>query len=606
MFPHNIIKSIVLLSLFFVSAFSAYAKDVPVVEKHQLDCGDVFACPDVIKRRVDFWIHVFREWKLDEAVFHHKNHPEIVYSVIKSKEGCRKLEKRRHLKKERKRIQDTLKGIAGSLQAGKELSSYQRKIADQFTYLKPANFRDAAKNVRCQSGNRERFAEALENFHHYQPDILQALNEQGLSNDIQYLPFVESAFNPKALSHVGAAGLWQIMPITGRKLGLRVTNAVDERYDPTKASFAAAKYFRNSTDSLTELANEKSITVSEKAINPFIITSYNYGVTGMKKGIRKVGLDYTRLLTEYKSPRFQTAVKNFYSSFVAARYVAKNSERYFGKLGKNDLAEKVTDVTMKRSTSAKRLASVFSVSKERLKELNPALTRQVWRGKALVPAGYVVHLPFAQHAWQAEVAKLDSLPQERVIPDYIWHKVRRGETACGIARKHRVSCRRLISMNGLNRRATIYAGKRIKIPSGKGGIALISDASSHVVRRGETACGIARKYSVSCQDLLSLNNLNNKSILQIGQQLALVKPAAVEKASQKKTAPSSAQKSPVDQTASVASKNWTMWHKVQKGQTACEIAEQYSVSCKALLSANSLTANSKLRIGQKLTIPGSG
>lgn len=577
---------------------------MPVVENHKLECGDVFSCPEIIKRRVDFWVHVFREWKLDEAVFHHKNYPHIVYSVINSKEGCRRLEKRRHLKKERKRIQGVLNGIASSLQSGKELNAYQQKIADQFTHLKAANFRDAARNIRCQSGNRERFAEALENFHHYQPDILKALSEQGLSEDIQYLPFVESAFNPKALSHVGAAGLWQIMPITGRKLGLRVTNAVDERYDPTMASYAAAKYFRNSTDSLTELANEKGITVSEKAINPFIITSYNYGVTGMKKGIRKVGLDYTRLLTEYKSPSFQTAVKNFYSSFIAARHVAKNSERYFGQLGKNDLSRNVSSLEMKRATSAKRIASVFSVSQERLKELNPALTRQVWRGRALVPAGYTVHLPYEQHAWQTELAKLDSLPQERVIPDYIWHKVRKGETACGIARKHRTSCRKLIAMNNLNRRATIYAGKRIKIPSGKGGIVLDKNAESHIVRRGETACGIARRYSMSCNTLLSINSLNSKSILQIGQQLTLIRPATTQK--QTKSEPNSAVAMNDQNTSPVFNKNWTMWHKVQKGQTACEIAEQYRVSCKALLSTNALTSKSTLRIGQKLKIPASG
>ncbi|MCP4231322.1 MAG: lytic transglycosylase domain-containing protein, partial [bacterium] len=170
-----------------------------------------------------------------------------------------------------------------------------------------------------------------------------------MSEDILYLPFVESAFNPKAYSSAGAAGLWQIMPRTGRTLGLQLNATIDERFDPESATWAAARYLRNSTDSLTKLAKEIDPNISDSAINPFVITSYNYGVSGMRRAIRQFGPDYITVLNKYKSASFRTAVRNFYSSFLAARYVAQNFEKYFGDFRADD-GDKRSVVVLKRPT----------------------------------------------------------------------------------------------------------------------------------------------------------------------------------------------------------------------------------------------------------------
>ena len=78
------------------------------------------------------------------------------------------------------------------------------------------------RSIRCQQGNHDRFQDALQRFGTYHEMVREALQTAGLPQDIQYLPFVESAYNPFAYSRVGAAGLWQIMPRTGRNLGLRL------------------------------------------------------------------------------------------------------------------------------------------------------------------------------------------------------------------------------------------------------------------------------------------------------------------------------------------------------------------------------------------------
>ena len=185
---------------------------------------------------------------------------------------------------------------------------------------------------------------------------------------------------PKALSHVGAAGLWQIMPATGRTLGLDINNTVDQRYDPTDATYAAAKYFRNSVDKLSETAFENGHTVVAKELNPFVVTSYNYGVRGMERAIKQVGLDYERLLLEYKSPNFQTAVKNFYASFLAARHIAKNVDVFFGQV-EADMSKRVhsyNKVRLKRPTSVKRIVKYLKIDKDIFKRLNPALKNVVF------------------------------------------------------------------------------------------------------------------------------------------------------------------------------------------------------------------------------------
>ena len=154
------------------------------------------------------------------------------------------------------------------------------------------------------------------------------------------------------------------MPQTGRALGLKVNNAIDERYDPERATKAAALYFRNSVNDLSETAFENGYSVIAKHLNPFVITSYNYGVRGMERAIKQVGLDYERLLVEYKSPSFQTAVKNFYASFLAARYVAKNSQKFFGAIQASaSPVSALSEVVLKRSTSAKRLIKSLSLDK---------------------------------------------------------------------------------------------------------------------------------------------------------------------------------------------------------------------------------------------------
>lgn len=544
-------------------------------------------------------MEVFSRWDTNTAIFHDKENPQRVYTTLKRKEGCRRSRKGDSIDRERKRLKRTLEGLAANLTNAKKLSASQSQLHELFNGESARSIRAAASRIRCQSGNKNRMRDALAQFQLYRPTILDALESQSLTPELQYLPFVESAFNPEALSHVGAAGLWQIMPSTGRSLGLRVDSRVDERYDPRQATYAAALYFRNSVDDLSETAFENGHTVVAKELNPFVITSYNYGVRGMQRAIKQVGLDYERLLVEYKSPSFQTAVKNFYASFLAARHVAKNSEKFFGVIETEpgDRIFSFSTVDLTRATSAKRVVSELNVDKAMLEKLNPALKNVIWKHKALIPKGYELRLPFRGAGWATELAAMNTLAAEVEKPGFLWHRVKRGQTACGIAEKYRASCRALRSLNNLNRKATIYVGKRLKVPTRSGGISVAKRASdinqstapststvkvtaksnaameSYRVRKGDTSCKIANRFGMRCSEFLAINGLTRNSVIRIGQRVRV-------------TAADS-------------------WHVVRSGQTACGIAERYRVGCSALLDANRLRRSSTIRVGQRLRIPSS-
>jgi membrane-bound lytic murein transglycosylase D len=292
--------------------------------------------------------------------------------------------------------------------------------------------------------------------------VVETLKKAGLPTDIQYLPFVESSYRPNAYSRVGAAGMWQIMPRTGRTLGLKISSTVDERLDPELATAAAAQYLLNSRQRLGEEARQIKGS-SRYSLYPFVITSYNYGATGMTRAMNKVGADYMDVLNKYRARGFQIAVKNFYSSFLAARHVAQNAEKYFpGHIVARPLETDV--VTIRTPASVDRLASVFGVSKDTLKEYNPSLMRLVLTGRRFVPKGYKLKLPKAADGRSQQVARLNSMqPEEPKFVEYPY-RVRRGDTACGIAQKEGVSCRELIALNNLGRRALIRTGQIITIP----------------------------------------------------------------------------------------------------------------------------------------------
>ena len=567
---------------------------------HTLQCSENFPCPEAIQPRVRFWVEVFRNWPKDTAIFHDPNRPERVYEVFRSGQGCHR-SVHRALQRERERIKKSLGAVAAKMEANREITDPdERHLAALFPAQNPRQIRQAANNIRCQSGVRDSFEAGLKRYRNYRQMIDGVLKESGLPPEIRYLPFVESSYNPAAYSKAGAAGMWQIMPKTARVLGLELNATVDERRDPEAATRAAVRYLQRAGKTLSAVAREADPTITDPQINPFIITSYNYGVSGMKRAIRQVGPDFMEVLERYKSPRFQIAVKNFYASFLAAHHVALNAHRYFGVLPSGGGEGAYQTVVLEHPASMSRIAAVFGLGEAELRPLNRALTRFVWRGWRLIPAGYRLHLPPRDDHWAAARAKLASLGPERVISGGDRYTVRRGDTACGIARAVRVNCSELIRANHLGKTALIIPGQKLLIPrkivvaTTTTTATTIADnheappqptiATTYRVRRGDTACGIAQRFAVGCRTLLSHNRLGHTAIIRPGQKLAIPGVAAA--------------------SLRAGDLNADNHYIVRKGDSACGIAQRFAVGCRTLISHNRLGRTAVIHPGQKLTIPG--
>ena len=444
---------------------------------HGLKCDKIFPCPDELKPRVLFWIDVFTQHGDDTIILHDSENPQRVYKVIKTTARCSRRNEARSIKNAKASVRKQLLQIADKRAQGvTQFSGEKQHLAVLVKNEKPAEIRNAAKRIRCQGGVADQFLRALERHGTYGPMVVTTLKKAGLPTDIQYLPFVESSYRPTAYSRVGAAGMWQIMPRTARTLGLKISSTVDERLDPEHASAAAARYFLDSRKRLGDTA--RNIKSAKKySLYPFVITSYNYGASGMVRAMDKVGPDYMDVLNKYKARGFQIAVKNFYSSFLAARHVAQNADEYYPN---HKVAQPlaVDVVTIKTPASIERLMSVFSVSEDTLKKYNTSLMRLVWTGRRFVPKGYKLKLPKAAAGRSEQVAKLYKLPAEE--PKYIEYsyRVKRGDTACGIAKKEAVSCRELIALNNLGRRAFIRTGQIITIPGSPTKLAKKSSGST--------------------------------------------------------------------------------------------------------------------------------
>jgi membrane-bound lytic murein transglycosylase D len=569
-----------------------------LLPQHKLNCSADFPCLPQLQRRIDFWIEVFRTWEKTKAIFHDPETPDRVYSVVDTGDGCSRRVSSK-IKKERKRIKTTLYNTAATLESGGQFSAAESHFYKLFPNGKPSTLRRASENIRCQSGVRDSYIAGLKRFNRYSYMVDTVLAQYGLPPDIRYLPFVESSYNPAAYSKAGAAGMWQIMPKTARVLGLQLDATIDERLDPEAATHAAARYLVNARRSLTELARSIDPGITQAQISPFVITSYNYGVNGMRRAIRQVKPDYLSVLENYKSPAFQVAVKNFYSSFLAARHVAINSQEYFGDIiPAREL--KYHTLVLENATSVDRIKKVFDISEKDLKPINLGLTRFIWNGWRMIPAGYQLKLPYKEPGYKKQEITLAAMTPETVAPGSENYTVRKGDTACGIARALQVNCGELITMNQLGKRAVIQIGQKLVIPRR---LVVVKEAANrgpektvvtrqtsdgkpytHKVKRGDTACGIAERYDVSCKSLISVNQLGRRATIYVGQRLQV--PGKISSSGQ------------------VAGLDENNRYLVRKGDYACTIAKRFNVSCNALKKLNKLDKKATIFPGQRLNIPG--
>lgn len=355
-----------------------------------------FHVPSELMHRTQFWFDIYTKYTAQQHVIHHELYPWVIFEVVDTKPildapGNRwtKFHKAEAtVRNTAQRVRLALKKISRTKNVSPKslkLNSFEKNILQALTSIKGTRqiaARIASKNVRVQLGQRDFFLSGLESSTKYLPLIEQDFAASGLPTELCRLPFVESSFNIEAQSKVGASGIWQIMPQTGKSY-LIVNAVIDERNSPLKASLAAIEIFK---------ANYKKLRSW-----PLAVTAYNHGLGGVRSALRNSRSDnLSDLISRYHKGSFRFASANFYTSFLAALHAEKYHKEIFGEntatLGSSSLAIDHQVVLLNKPLRIKQLLQKLGLSSMELLDYNFDL-KQAIRKNSLLPRGYKLILP---------------------------------------------------------------------------------------------------------------------------------------------------------------------------------------------------------------------
>jgi membrane-bound lytic murein transglycosylase D len=348
-----------------------------------------FSVADGLARRFNFWRRIYSLWSENQYVLHVAEYPEVVIAVADGSalwSGLNDVQKQKHISRvlngEREQFRALLNKMHKQRKDEAAFSPAMKRIAALMAHIKDANKYDkAALSLRIQRGQRDQIARGLTTATRYIHAVEEAFNQEGIPGELSRIAFIESSFNLKARSKVGASGIYQIMPGTGREFML-VNEQIDERHDPIKAAHAAAKILKR---------NYKMTGAW-----PLAITSYNHGPYGINKAVRSVGSkDIEKLIARYDGPAFGFASKNFYTGFLALLATVADADQIFPEIPRLQPLT-YNEVKMSKATSISNIRTQYKLSNDQIVDYNPDLYKRFVSQNGILPRGYILKIPSQQ------------------------------------------------------------------------------------------------------------------------------------------------------------------------------------------------------------------
>jgi membrane-bound lytic murein transglycosylase D len=415
------------------------------------------------------------------------------------------------------------------------------------------------------------------------PYILDELEKNNLPSELALLPIVESAYQTFAYSHGRASGMWQIIPSTGRFLGLKQNWWYDGRRDIIESTQAAIKYLVSLSSQFNgdwELA----------------LASYNAGPGRIRSAVRynkKKG----RKTDFWHLTKIRQETRDYVPKLLALKELFGNPERYSFELHPVSNDSPYIIVELEGQIDLALAADLAGITINELYQLNPAFNR--W---ATAPDGPHRLLLPKENSEQFKLA-LAQIPEEKRI-NWVRHKIKTGETLSQISRKYRTTSTLIIKVNKI-RGTQIRAGKYLMVPTATKSLTSykLSQTSrissiqntkrsgtrhDHIVRSGQSLWSISRDYKVSTSALAKWNGIAPIDTLSVGQKLVVWtnKTAQVQR---------------VSFTDSGAGQNLhALRYTVRKGDSLSRIADRFNIRVSDIKRWNTL--GKYLQPGQKIKL----
>ena len=322
----------------------------------------------------------------------------------------------------------------------------------------------------------------------YMPIFEEALEMYNLPLELKYLPVIESALSPTATSRVGAAGLWQFMLATGKQYGLEVNSLVDERRDPIKSTYAAARYLRD----LYKIYDDWNL----------VIAAYNYGPQNINKAIHRAGgvKDYWAI---YKYLPRET--QGYVPAFIAANYIMTYYCEHNICPMRTQIPAKSDTIVVNRDVHFKQIAAVTGIRIEELRSLNPQYRRDIVNGSTQpsvirLPQTYVnAFLDREDSIYNYEAA---TLLTKRTVVEVTADDVKEDV----VAKSQTVAPRTHQATHGKTRAVSQSRNRRGGKTASRG------RSQSVTVKSGQTLSQIAKKNNTTVEKLKRLNGIKGNNI----------------------------------------------------------------------------------------------
>ncbi len=348
--------------------------------------GIEFNVPEGLKNRVGFWFDIYTKYDSKHYVIHDRKHPWIIYEVVDGTNlfarpkvsWLNRVASDKFAAQRKSQIEGILKKLSKGANTN-TLSLEEQRIVEVLKTVEGKRtkvYKDAARDIRIQLGQRDFFLQGLKNSAPYLPVMQQIFEQKGLPRELVRIPLVESSFNVVAYSKVGAKGVWQIMPNVG-KSKMVINDQIDERRSPLKSTIFAASLLRGNYKSLKKW--------------PLAVTAYNHGVGSMSKAVKKLRTDsLLDIIKNYNVPSFQFASSNFYSCFLAALHAEVYRDQIFTEM---TLAPAINWqlVTLNKAQKIKSILVRTKLSQSDLIQLNPELTSL--KPGVTLPRGFKFYVP---------------------------------------------------------------------------------------------------------------------------------------------------------------------------------------------------------------------